>query len=197
MFYQLSLLASTVSRKMRHLRAFFLIHVSGYHPVPYDYPNLSNRTTTTSPFTIVFYQAGSSAFSFRTNSGKVLIVRSRCGRLVHEHRDSYLCPVCGEPCYVRWDAYVPFRCPPSIPSPDSPFSIKGVLYSLATSSPPLAPRIFGRTTRGGVPLLALLASSSISALCFGSSFIGSGELWGWLQNIVGVSNQVCPRLRSW
>lgn len=139
-----------------------------------------------------FIRQGQVRFPSERFLRKVLIVRSRCGRLVHEHRDSYLCPVCGEPCYVRWDAYVPFRCPPSIPSPDSPFSIEGVLYSLATSTPPLAPRIFGRTTRGGVPLLALLASSSISALCFGSSFIGSGELWGWLQNIVGVSNQVRP-----
>jgi amino acid permease len=24
-----------------------------------------------------------------------------------------------------------------------------------------------------------------------SAYIGSGALWGWLQNIVGVSNQVC------
>jgi AAT family amino acid transporter len=29
-------------------------------PVPWDYPNLSNKTTTTSPFTIVFREAGSS-----------------------------------------------------------------------------------------------------------------------------------------
>lgn len=33
-------------------------------------------------------------------------------------------------------------------------------------------------------------TSSISALCFSSRLIGSGELWGWLQNIVGVSTQV-------
>ena len=65
-----------------------------------------------------------------------------------------------------------------------------VLYGLAVTSPPQAPSIFGRTTRSGVPLLALFATSSISVLCFGSSFIGNGELWGWLQNIVGVSNQV-------
>lgn len=53
-----------------------------------------------------------------------------------------------------------------------------------------APRIFSWTTRNGVPLPALLLTSSISALCFGSSYIGSGALWGWLQNLVGVSNQV-------
>jgi len=27
-------------------------------------------------------------------------------------------------------------------------------------------------------------------VCFGASFVGSGQLWGWLQNIVGVSNQI-------
>ena len=66
-----------------------------------------------------------------------------------------------------------------------------VLYGLSTTSPGRqAPRIFSWTTPRGVPLPALLATSSVSALCFGSSFIGSGQLWGWLQNIVGVSNQV-------
>ena len=67
-----------------------------------------------------------------------------------------------------------------------------VLYGLSVVDPnPHAPRIFSRTTRAGVPLYALLATSSISVLCFASSYIGSGQLWGWLQNIVGVSNQVC------
>lgn len=42
-----------------------------------------------------------------------------------------------------------------------------------------------------MPLPALLGTSSVSALCFGSSFVGRGALWGWLQNFVGVSNQVC------
>lgn len=66
-----------------------------------------------------------------------------------------------------------------------------VLYGLSVTTPSQAPRIFSWTTKRGVPLPALLATSSVSALCFGSSFIGSGQLWGWLQNIVGVSNQVC------
>jgi amino acid permease len=66
-----------------------------------------------------------------------------------------------------------------------------VLYGLSVTSPVAqAPRIFSWTTANGVPLPALLATSSVGALCFASSFIGSGELWGWLQNIVGVSNQV-------
>lgn len=66
-----------------------------------------------------------------------------------------------------------------------------VLYGLASIQPVAqAPQIFRWTTKGGVPLPALAATSSISILCFGSSFIGSGQLWNWLQNIVGVSNQV-------
>jgi amino acid permease len=70
-----------------------------------------------------------------------------------------------------------------------------VLYGLSTMSPiRQAPSIFSWTTAQGVPLPALLATSSVSVICFGSSFIGSGELWGWLQNIVGVSNQVCSAL---
>jgi AAT family amino acid transporter len=61
---------------------------------------------------------------------------------------------------------------------------------LSVTTPPQAPRIFSRTTARGIPLPALLMTGSVSALCFGSSFIGSGELWAWLQNLVGVSNQV-------
>ena len=70
-----------------------------------------------------------------------------------------------------------------------------VLYGLSVVSPRRqAPAIFSRTTSAGVPIYALLATSSISILCFASSFIGSGRLWSWLQNIVGVSNQVCSTL---
>jgi L-asparagine transporter-like permease len=65
-----------------------------------------------------------------------------------------------------------------------------VLYSLAVTEPRQAPRLFAWTTPRGIPLPALLATSSVSALCFGSSFIGSGQMWSWLQNLVGVSNQV-------
>ena len=70
-----------------------------------------------------------------------------------------------------------------------------VLYALSVVSPRRqAPAIFSRTTSAGVPIFALLATSSISILCFASSFVGSGQLWGWLQNIVGVTNQVCSTL---
>jgi AAT family amino acid transporter len=54
----------------------------------------------------------------------------------------------------------------------------------------LAPAFFARTTSRGVPIYALLATASISLLCIASSRVGSGELWGWLQNLVGVSNQI-------
>jgi amino acid permease len=61
---------------------------------------------------------------------------------------------------------------------------------LSVTTPPQAPKLLSWTNSSGVPIPALLVTSSISALCFATSFIGSGELWGWLQNIVGVSNQV-------
>lgn len=41
-----------------------------------------------------------------------------------------------------------------------------------------------------MPWVALLSTSAISGLCFGASFIGAGQLWTWLQNLVGVSNQI-------
>ena len=64
------------------------------------------------------------------------------------------------------------------------------VQGLSVTTPRQAPKLLSWTNSAGTPIPALLATSSISALCFASSFIGSGELWGWLQNIVGVSNQV-------
>lgn len=53
-----------------------------------------------------------------------------------------------------------------------------------------APRVFGRLNRQQVPWVACLSTALIAALCFGASYIGAGELWSWLQNLVGVSNQI-------
>lgn len=63
-----------------------------------------------------------------------------------------------------------------------------LLYSLSADGH--APRVFGKLNRNKVPWIAVLATSLISGLCFGASFIGAGQLWSWLQNIVGVSNQL-------
>jgi amino acid permease len=66
----------------------------------------------------------------------------------------------------------------------APFAGTHVLYSLSVTRPVAqAPHIFSWTTTNGVPLPTLLATSSVGALRFASSFIWSGEVWGWLQNI--------------
>ncbi|OAA63370.1 Amino acid/polyamine transporter I [Niveomyces insectorum RCEF 264] len=63
-----------------------------------------------------------------------------------------------------------------------------LLYTLAVERH--APAVFGTLNQHRVPWVAVLATGLISGLCFGSSFIGAGQLWTWLQNIVGVSNQL-------
>ncbi|TAQ85768.1 hypothetical protein B7494_g5912 [Chlorociboria aeruginascens] len=63
-----------------------------------------------------------------------------------------------------------------------------LLYALSVDSH--APKFFGNLNRNKVPWVAVLATSAISGLCFGASFIGAGQLWTWLQNLVGVSNQL-------
>ncbi|KAK0241674.1 amino acid permease/ SLC12A domain-containing protein [Armillaria nabsnona] len=131
-----------------YILSVFLIGLN----VPWDYPNLSNKTTTTSPFTIVFQYAGSKVAASFMNTVILSSVLSAGNHAL--------------------------------------FAGSRVLYGLSVTVPPQAPKIFSWTTRGGVPLPALMLTSSISILCFGSSFIGSGQLWGWLQNIVGVSNQI-------
>lgn len=63
-----------------------------------------------------------------------------------------------------------------------------LMYTLATDG--YAPKILGNLNRFQVPWIAVFITSSISGLCFGASYIGAGQLWTWLQNIVGVSNQL-------
>jgi len=120
--------------------------------VPWDYPNLSNRSTTTSPFTIVLKEAGSTAAASFMNTVILTSVLSAGNHAL--------------------------------------FAGTRVLYGLSVTNPRQAPKLLSWTNSAGTPIPALLATSSVSALCFTSSYIGNGELWGWLQNIVGVSNQI-------
>lgn len=52
------------------------------------------------------------------------------------------------------------------------------------------PSIITKTNRYQIPYVAVLITWAAGGLCFGSSFVGAGTLWTWLQNIVGVSNQI-------
>ena len=54
-----------------------------------------------------------------------------------------------------------------------------LLYTLALERH--APSVFAKVHKNGVPWIAVLATAIISGLCFGSSFIGAGQLWTWLQ----------------
>ncbi|OTB07924.1 hypothetical protein M426DRAFT_317431 [Hypoxylon sp. CI-4A] len=68
------------------------------------------------------------------------------------------------------------------------FAGSRLLYTLAINGH--APKVFGRLTRFQVPWVSVLFTSFLSGLLFGASFIGAGQLWTWLQNLVGVSNQL-------
>lgn len=60
-----------------------------------------------------------------------------------------------------------------------------MLYGMARSGK--APKIFGRTTSRGVPLMALLATTVIGAFCFIASLIGDGGAYLWLVNASGLA----------
>lgn len=127
--------------------------------VPYNYPNLSEKSTATSPFTIVFTQAGSNAAGSFINAVIMTSVISACNHAL--------------------------------------FAGSRLMYTLAVDG--YAPRFLGNLNRFKVPWVAVLATSAISSLCFGASYIGAGQLWSWLQNLVGVSNQlswICIGLAS-
>ncbi len=59
-----------------------------------------------------------------------------------------------------------------------------VLHGMATKGLQ-APKFLGTVAKSSrVPWVALACTASISGLCFGSSYIGAGDLWNWLQNLV-------------
>lgn len=109
--------------------------------VPYNYPNLSDGDTRTSPFTIVFQQAGSNVAGSFINAMIMTSVISAANHAL--------------------------------------FAGARLLYSLAMDG--YAPRVFGNLNRFQIPWIGVLATSLISGLCFGASFIGAGQLWSWLQ----------------
>ncbi|GAB1199328.1 hypothetical protein APSETT444_008674 [Aspergillus pseudonomiae] len=110
--------------------------------VPYNYPGLSNGDTATSPFTLVFQQAGSAVAGSFINAVLMTSVISAANHAL--------------------------------------FAGSRLLYTLAVDG--YAPRFFGHLNRFQIPWVAVLATSVISGLCFGASYIGAGQLWSWLQN---------------
>lgn len=119
--------------------------------VPYNYPGLSGGEAATSPFTLVFQQAGSKIAGSFINAVVVTSVISAGNHNI----------------------YAGTR----------------LFYSLAISG--YAPKFCAKLTPQQIPWVGLVVTSIVSALCFGASFIGAGVLWSWLQNLVGVANQMC------
>lgn len=64
------------------------------------------------------------------------------------------------------------------------FAGSRLLYTLAVNRH--APAFFGTLNRFKTPWVAVLATVSISGLCFGASYIGAGQLWSWLKKYVVV-----------
>ncbi|RDA89499.1 hypothetical protein CP533_6809 [Ophiocordyceps camponoti-saundersi (nom. inval.)] len=118
--------------------------------VPYTYPNLSSKNTSTSPFTIVFQMTGARAAGSVINAVILTSVLSAGNHAL--------------------------------------FAAGRLLYTLAIEGH--APLVLARLGKNQVPWVAVLTSALIAGLCFASSFIGAGQLWTWLQNLVGVSNQL-------
>ncbi|KAL1885833.1 Basic amino-acid permease [Paecilomyces lecythidis] len=118
--------------------------------VPYNYPNLSSESSSTSAFTIVFTEAGSTVAGSFINA---VVMTSAISAANH-----------------------------------ALFAGSRLLYTLGVEG--YAPRQLIYLNRFQVPWVAVLATMTISALCFGASKIGAGQLWSWLQNLVGVSNQI-------
>ncbi|KAF4585964.1 amino acid permease [Ophiocordyceps camponoti-floridani] len=118
--------------------------------VPYTFPGLNSKTTSTSPFTIVFQMTGAHAAGSVINAVVLSSVLSAGNHAL--------------------------------------FAAGRLLYTLAIEGH--APSAFARLGANQVPWVAVLASAFVAGLCFASSFVGAGQLWTWLQNIVGVSNQL-------
>ncbi|KQU21672.1 gamma-aminobutyrate permease [Bacillus sp. Leaf13] len=60
-----------------------------------------------------------------------------------------------------------------------------MLYSMANEG--LAPRIFGKLNKRGVPIWGLVVTSLVGMLAFFASIFGDGVIYIWLMNAVGVT----------
>lgn len=60
-----------------------------------------------------------------------------------------------------------------------------MLYNMAAEG--LAPRVFGRLTRTGVPLYALLGTTAVASLCLLSSAYSPQAVYIWLLNLAGMT----------
>jgi lysine-specific permease len=60
-----------------------------------------------------------------------------------------------------------------------------MLYTLACQR--MAPRIFARVNRNGVPLMALLATTAVAALCFLTNIFSPQAVYIWLLNLSGMT----------
>ncbi|MGY3316732.1 lysine-specific permease [Peribacillus simplex] len=60
-----------------------------------------------------------------------------------------------------------------------------MLYSMANEG--LAPRIFGKLNKRGVPIWGLIVTSLVGMLAFFASIFGDGVIYIWLMNAVGVT----------
>lgn len=118
--------------------------------VPYNYPNLSTKSVVTSPFTIVFQQAGSKSAGSFMNAVILTSVLSAGNHAL--------------------------------------YAGSRLAFTLGTEG--YLPKILTWKNRFGIPYVGVLITWFAGGLCFGSSFIGAGDLWSWLQNLVGVSNQI-------
>lgn len=61
-------------------------------------------------------------------------------------------------------------------------------YTLGTEK--FGPKFLTRLNRFNIPYVSVLIIWFIGGLAFAASFVGSGQLWTWLQSIIGVSNQL-------
>ncbi|SCU92070.1 LAFA_0F07800g1_1 [Lachancea sp. 'fantastica'] len=119
--------------------------------VPYNYPNLSEKSIITSPFTIVFQMVGSRAAGSFMNAVILTSVVSAGNHAL--------------------------------------FAGSRVLYNFGLEGY-FFPKFITKTNRYQVPYVSVLITWFVGGLCFASSFVGAGTLWTWLQNIIGVSNQI-------
>jgi lysine-specific permease len=60
-----------------------------------------------------------------------------------------------------------------------------MLYSMAKDG--MAPRIFGKLNKRGVPIWGLVVTSLVGMLAFFASVFGDGVIYIWLMNAVGVT----------
>ena len=75
------------------------------------------------------------------------------------------------------------------------YSATRMLYALSKDH--MAPKVFSKVNKGGVPIAAIIFTTILSSVCFLSSLVGEGNIYLYLISSAGLTGFICWGAIAW